>query len=515
MKEQIGMIEVVMRMEKEKRSEDSAVRKKNFSAGWENHTGIPTQLKNRIEQDTGLSLHDVRVHYNSELPARLDALAYTRGNQIEIAPGQERHLPHELGHVVQQKLGVVRANAMHSSGVALNTDPRLEHQADEIGAGKRVVIAPAGKSEIIQCARRDRKKERWKQGRGRLNWKHGRKNGFDMKHSAFEEDIDENAFRPIVSERLREVNFDETHYMAPESVPMSLYCYKDSIVEEFEKKLDVFFEELMCTEDSVFKISLKTLSKILPKYPKIRAIFLENCNRPGNFLYEKEEETGYVKISSDKKKIVEEFENNINGFLTELHYDNLDLKISRQELSKILPKYPVIRELYTGNCGEMANFLYEVKGVGEEESHEGDFEAFIEELGQEVPKNNVKLIKVDANIGHEFTLICYKMDNKKNGKTVIELIQAWQDEYSVRDSLRGGNIFINDDLIRMFGSMHRSIRENPGEEYFKKVFLLDNTKIKKTDKFDLNKWDVKILVETPQGYAEQIASKEISSEGGS
>lgn len=101
----------------------------------ENNTGIPTQLKDRMEQSTGLSFDDVRVHYNSALPAKLDALAYTQGNQVEIGPGQERHLPHELGHVVQQKLGLVRANAMHPSGVAMNTEERLEHQADELGAG--------------------------------------------------------------------------------------------------------------------------------------------------------------------------------------------------------------------------------------------------------------------------------------------------------------------------------------------------------------------------------------------
>lgn len=131
---------IVMRMEKEKRSEDSIVRNENRSAVKENRTGIPTQLKERMEQSTGLSFDDVRVHYNSALPARLDALAYTMGNQVEIGPGQERHLPHELGHVVQQKLGTVRPNATHSSGVALNTDPALEHQADEIGAGKKLAI---------------------------------------------------------------------------------------------------------------------------------------------------------------------------------------------------------------------------------------------------------------------------------------------------------------------------------------------------------------------------------------
>lgn len=123
-------------MGKERKNIISAMRSEERLAVRENRTGIPTQLKERMEQSTGLSFDDVRVHYNSALPARLDALAYTQGNQVEIAPGQERHLPHELGHVVQQKLGKVRPNATHSSGVAMNTDPALEHQADEIGAGK-------------------------------------------------------------------------------------------------------------------------------------------------------------------------------------------------------------------------------------------------------------------------------------------------------------------------------------------------------------------------------------------
>lgn len=118
----------------------------------ENRTGIPTQLKERMEQRTGLSFDDVRVHYNSDMPAKLGALAYTQGNQVEIGPGQERHLSHELGHVVQQKLGLVRANAMHPRGVAMNTDEELERQADEIGAGKRIEIAPAGNegTDIVQ-----------------------------------------------------------------------------------------------------------------------------------------------------------------------------------------------------------------------------------------------------------------------------------------------------------------------------------------------------------------------------
>lgn len=104
----------------------------------ENRTGIPTQLKERMERHTGLSLDDVRVHYHSDMPGRLDALAYTQGNQVYIGTGQERHLPHELGHVVQQKLGKVRADTRHPSGALMNTDAKLEREADEIGAlGKK------------------------------------------------------------------------------------------------------------------------------------------------------------------------------------------------------------------------------------------------------------------------------------------------------------------------------------------------------------------------------------------
>ena len=98
------------------------------------NTGIPIQLKKRIEENVGLSFDDVCAYYNPELPAKPEALGYTRGHQIEVAPGQEQCLPHELGHVVQQKLGLVRVNARHSSGVVLNTDEVLESQADETEA---------------------------------------------------------------------------------------------------------------------------------------------------------------------------------------------------------------------------------------------------------------------------------------------------------------------------------------------------------------------------------------------
>lgn len=116
----------------------------------QNRTGIPAQLKQRMERTSGFSFDDVRVHYNSDRPKKLDALAYTQGTEVFLGPGQERHLPHELGHVVQQKQGIVRPTARHESGALMNTDRALERQADEIGAGKRVDVRGGGDYNVVQ-----------------------------------------------------------------------------------------------------------------------------------------------------------------------------------------------------------------------------------------------------------------------------------------------------------------------------------------------------------------------------
>lgn len=94
-----------------------------------NLTGIPTQMKLDYERSSGLSFNDVRIHYNSDRPARLGALAYTQGTQVFIGPGQEQHLPHELGHVIQQKLGLVRPTGT-IAGMPLNDSVKLERAAD-------------------------------------------------------------------------------------------------------------------------------------------------------------------------------------------------------------------------------------------------------------------------------------------------------------------------------------------------------------------------------------------------
>lgn len=92
-------------------------------------TGIPSSVQTKFENRSGLSFNDVKVHYNSDKPIQLQALAYTKGNQVYIGPGQEKHLEHELGHVVQQKQGRVRANK-NLNGVPLNTEAALEKEAE-------------------------------------------------------------------------------------------------------------------------------------------------------------------------------------------------------------------------------------------------------------------------------------------------------------------------------------------------------------------------------------------------
>lgn len=110
-----------------------------------NRTNIPDVVKERIERTSGVSLDDVRVHYHSDRPGLVGALAYTQGNQVYMGAGQEKHLSHELGHVVQQKMGMVRPTRFEN-GYAVNDDSRLERQADEIGKGNVSFRGSVGKA---------------------------------------------------------------------------------------------------------------------------------------------------------------------------------------------------------------------------------------------------------------------------------------------------------------------------------------------------------------------------------
>jgi hypothetical protein len=116
----------------------------------ENETGLPDHLRAGIEQLSGLAMDNVRVRYNSAKPARIQAYAYTQGSDIHVGPGQEKHLPHEAWHAVQQKQGRVKPT-LQAKDIAINDDAVLEREADVMGAyasagGLRILAgAPVGR----------------------------------------------------------------------------------------------------------------------------------------------------------------------------------------------------------------------------------------------------------------------------------------------------------------------------------------------------------------------------------
>lgn len=124
-----------------------------------NNTGMPDNLKSGIESLSGFSMDDVRVHYNSSKPATVQALAYTQGTDIHVAPGQEKHLPHEAWHVAQQMAGRVSPTT-NINGMPVNDNAALEHEADVMGekavqckekcAGKKNYCSNKSSNNIFQ-----------------------------------------------------------------------------------------------------------------------------------------------------------------------------------------------------------------------------------------------------------------------------------------------------------------------------------------------------------------------------
>jgi hypothetical protein len=116
-----------------------------------NRTGLPDRLKSGVEALSGINLDPVRVHYNSPRPAKLQAHAYTQGNDIHLAPGQERHLPHEAWHVVQQSQERVTPT-LQLKGVRINDNPSLEKEADVMGARALHTLANQDTGAVMAAA---------------------------------------------------------------------------------------------------------------------------------------------------------------------------------------------------------------------------------------------------------------------------------------------------------------------------------------------------------------------------
>ncbi len=119
-------------------------------------TKLPEEVQSKMENSFGTSFSDVNIHPNDEGAKDMGALAYTQGKDVHFAPGQyspgtqkgQELIGHELTHVEQQKAGRVQPTAQ-GKGMAVNDDPKLENEADEMGKkaaeGKAASISGNGK----------------------------------------------------------------------------------------------------------------------------------------------------------------------------------------------------------------------------------------------------------------------------------------------------------------------------------------------------------------------------------
>ncbi|OJJ19856.1 hypothetical protein BKI52_15355 [marine bacterium AO1-C] len=107
---------------------------RNTGSGGPSGNVNEAQVKANVSALTGTDVTDAQVTYNSSKPMQLKAEATAQGNQVHLAPGKEQHLGHELTHVAQQKQGRVQPTIQANNGVGINNDPKLEKEADDIGA---------------------------------------------------------------------------------------------------------------------------------------------------------------------------------------------------------------------------------------------------------------------------------------------------------------------------------------------------------------------------------------------
>lgn len=103
--------------------------------GW----SLPVQMRSRLERSFRTDLSGIRV-VEDESAIELDALAYTRGADIVMAPGHyqphsgsgRRLIAHEIVHSIQQRAGRVKADD-DGLGLPVNRDRELEWEAERLG----------------------------------------------------------------------------------------------------------------------------------------------------------------------------------------------------------------------------------------------------------------------------------------------------------------------------------------------------------------------------------------------
>ncbi len=133
----------VLKNQARRKAEVTQLKEEGSTAG----KPLPNPLKTGVEQLSGVNMSDANVNFKSTEPSKIGAAAFAQGSNIHLGPGQEKHLPHEAWHVVQQKKGKVSATS-NENGIALNESTHLEKEADQMGS--KALELGSNTSKILQ-----------------------------------------------------------------------------------------------------------------------------------------------------------------------------------------------------------------------------------------------------------------------------------------------------------------------------------------------------------------------------
>ena len=99
----------------EKKGERKGNSQETSSVTSQNQTSLQDDHIRGIEELSGYSMDEVREHDNNEKPTNLTAQAYTKGLEIHLVPGKEKHMPHEAWQDVLRKPGRVKEKLQKAS----------------------------------------------------------------------------------------------------------------------------------------------------------------------------------------------------------------------------------------------------------------------------------------------------------------------------------------------------------------------------------------------------------------
>lgn len=107
----------------------------------ESNKQLPNDLSDKLENSFGQDFSNVTLHKDSQQAKKLNALAFTKGENIHFAPGQfnpntergKNLIGHEFTHIIQQRSGTVKPTMKLGKGMVGNEDRGLENEADYFG----------------------------------------------------------------------------------------------------------------------------------------------------------------------------------------------------------------------------------------------------------------------------------------------------------------------------------------------------------------------------------------------